>query len=1236
MLAGVLSVSAVAAQAAADDGATPPAAKSASTLAVETGEPVEVMAERTEFSQVFAQPDGTFKYTEATTPQRVKDADGSWMAVDATLAKRADGRIAPQGAMVDVSFAAGGSGASLIKIGDRQGHSMTLGWPGTLSEPVLDGPTATYREVLPGVDLQLTATAESYREVLVVKTADAAANPELDKITFNLAAKELRVKAVPDGGLTALDEDGNEVFTGPPARLWDSAGDAPAARLAGEGEPEGEVVDPATGPDADDAAADMPIQVADGQLAVVPDTGVLNGADTVYPVFIDPAVGIGHTYRTVVSSKPYKHWMFEGAGYGIGRCGYNSDATCSSDPYTDRMFFQFNSAESLRGRYVLDATFRAYETWSFDCNPAWVDLERTSGGISSGTDWPGPASVDQMGDKYISAGRDINCSPSQPNQWVEFNDNPAEPDENLKKTVRNFADGTIDNLTFMLKAKDESDVTAWKRFDDNAELSVEYVYQPGTPTRYGVWAGNMGGDPDDVQCATSATAPGVVSRLDPYAQAAVQTKVEYGAGNSEGLLQAEWEIQRSSTDTASGTWTKAWGDYMPPSGWDPDGTVESQQTTTLVKGGLYRIHARTQSHWSYNGNSGDLFSSYTPWCYFKVDPDRPQAPTVTAASVYSQCTTEACVGAGGPGVKGTFQFAPNSADTDVTKYEWRLPGLSGTRTATGSTATVEVTPQLAGSQVLEVRGYDAAGYGAWRLFKFKVNAGQAEVGRWRFADGIADPDIVTAADTGTVGTRHAATLYNKPGDGGSGWSTLGRRGEADQSLFLNDVADTTQQNGYAATSAPAVNTSDSFTVSAWAYLTDTSKNQSVVAGSGSNDDAFLLYYSSTYNKWIFNRADKDTTTAKFIRSQADKESPTLRVWTHLAGVFDTKGDADPNNDTIQLFVNGQPQGQPVNAHDDAAAQGGAYEPWAAGGATQFGREKSTTGGYFHGRVDEAAVWQRPLAEAEIRLESLLLEGQAAATERMAYWDAELATGTEIANANDAGAEYQVPALKLAGSATLAGTPQQLTLNGTTSYASGTGPVVDETGSFTVSANVEVSSAKLVGKPNGYTVQVAGQKLGGESSWALSLEKVNEADIDGDGDLDQIALWRFERATVDATGKKTASTVVKAVQPAALDDAAQVTGVYNAAEEFDDGSGVRKFGKLHLFVGGDEHADSDTQPNFAGPQQGTGELAVGRGYSGGTVGRYLPGAVGSLRVWTGAMGWSEVAERVLGETPPVAG
>ncbi|WP_330358903.1 LamG-like jellyroll fold domain-containing protein [Streptomyces chartreusis] len=1202
---------------------------------------MEVQFERTEYSQVFAQPDGSFQLTQSTAPQRVRASDGSWKPVDVTLAKRADGRIAPNGAVVDLSFSGQGTGADLIRIGDRAGHSLSLGWNRSLPEPVLDGDTATYSEVLPGVDLRLTATAESYREVLVVKTPQAAASPELDKVLFHVESQGLEVRPTNNGGLAAANDDGVEIFNGPPGRMWDSAGEDQAAGaqpLMGASTSEGnerrssgvalrgaEVIDPTAGPGDGDASAVMPVQVADDSIAVVPDTELLEGAETVYPVYIDPAVGVGHTYRTVLSSDGDSFWMFDGAGHGIGRCGYNSQGACTAGTwYTNRMYFQFNSASSLRGKYVLDATFRAYETWSFDCNPAWVDLERTDG-ISSGSKWPGPGgpkadnSWDQMGDRYISAGRGTACSPEQPNAWIEFNDNPDEPDENLKATVRNFADGKIDNLTLMLKAKDESDVTAWKRFDDNAELEVDFAYQPGVPTRYGLWPGNPGADPDDVQCAASSADPVIVTRAEPWVQASVQTEVEHHAGTSEGSLQAEWVMERQQAD---GTWVSSWSDYKPDDGWAHDGDVQVGKVSTRTDKTLYRVKARTQSHWTYGVKSGDLFSSYTPWCYFKVDVERPKPPVVTAVTdgIYELCLTEDCPAQGGPGIKGKVHFAQNPADTDVVKYEWLLPGMDKAALVTGANVDEEITPLVAGRQTLQVRGWDAGGSGEWAYVKLKVKAGQGALGRWHFDDYPAGSTEKVARDTAVEGSvRHDATMYTD----GTGFSTLARRGDADQSLWL-DSPDPAEQQGYAATSTPPINTSDSFTISTWAYLSDASANRMILAQPGSNATAFALYYSTAYNAWVFNRTDQDKSSPVYIRSIAERK-PQLKVWTHLAGVFKTEGDdglpdTDPTNDTIQLFVNGRPQGEPVLLTDAAST----YQPWSAAGGLQWGRSvKSGVGGeFFRGQVDETAIWQRPLTEPELRIEGELKESEAAATELMADWDATASTGSTLVQTSG----YPVANMALAGGATLAEAPQALTLNGTTGYASTSGPAVDETGSFTVSALVRVDSAQLVGKANGYTVTVAKQKIGNEASWALKLVKLVD-DIDGDSKPE--CVWRFERSKVDGTGKKTSTTHVSATSVAVLDEMVHVTGVYNAAEQFADGA-MTRFGKLHLFVGADEQVDEATEPDFADPQQGSGELAVGRGHSNDIPGEYLPGAVQQLRIWTGAMEGRQVAERVLGE------
>ncbi len=299
----------------------------------------------------------------------------------------------------------------------------------------------------------------------------------------------------------------------------------------------------------------------------------------------------------------------------------------------------------------------------------------------------------------------------------------------------------------MLRANDESEPRAWKRFDDNAELQVIYAYKPGVPTNVGI----IPGTGTTAYCRTSAD-PLVVTMEKPTIQARVQTQVPSTSG---ALLQAEFALERRGTDNV---WRQIWVGDAPDSGWDPDNTLERMATPQLADGYMYRLKARTQSHWTYLTVPDDLWSAYSSWCYFKTDSAAPKAPRITSVSPYTLCST-VCEGNGGPGIPGTFVFEPNTADitngtTDITYYEWKLLSTvakSVPRGTTLSTTVNTVSPPLAGTQVLSVRAKDVYNrWGAPQEFIFKVAPAEelSAAGIWT----VFPVPATTATDTAEAGS----------------------------------------------------------------------------------------------------------------------------------------------------------------------------------------------------------------------------------------------------------------------------------------------------------------------------------------------------------------------------------------------------------------------------------------------------------------------------------------------------
>ncbi|MFJ9250054.1 LamG-like jellyroll fold domain-containing protein [Streptomyces sp. NPDC101776] len=1212
----------------ASDQATPEARADAEKAA-ETGEQVEVVGERTPYTTTFANPDGvTFTLKDSAVPVRTRQADGSWAQPDATLEERSDGTVGPKASVAKISFSGGGDGADLVKL-SLNGRSLTVGWPGTLPKPALDGFSAVYGDVLPGVDLRMTATTEGYREVLVVTSASAAANPELKELSFPVRADGLSLQGGGGGGLSAVDDDGNTVFRAPAAQQWDSSGDttsaasaSPAASTqsasrssftttardsvaAGSTGDDGETSpDPAEGPSDGDTSTRLPVTAEQGTIKVTPDASMLADDAAVFPQYIDPDVGMTASERTLLSSDGDTFYNFSGGddGKGVGYCGtYVTGGVgyyCGSG-YRNRMYFEFSPAK-LAGKHVLDATFAISEKWSMSCTPSWVDLTRT-GNISSSTNWPGPtANWDLMVDRNVSAGRGSACDPSQPAAHIEFNDSPTETNENLTSTVTKFANGDFSRLTLMLKAHDETDPNGWKRFDDNAELDVTYVGIPAKPTKIGLVVGYATGTA--VACETKQSDPLVVSETKPLLQSTPQTAA---GGESGASLKAVYSVDKYTA--SSGTWSTVFETAYPTSGYVGDNVSPgSVQTSALTEGTLYRYRSWTRSYYNSGGDylAGPSNAASGAWCYFKVDPTRPKAPGIALASPYSACTTASCTAAGGPGTPVTFTFTPATGDTTNTAYEYKTTSSAAwSAPVTGSTVTATFTPPTSGTFSVFVRARDSIEYGAQSAVDFLVAEGPGAIGQWHFdeASGAAlDTSTTVAAeqDNATLSSSGAA----RDGRGRRGVLTHDATG-AELATPVTDTGLTVDGSaGYAATSGPVVESRSSYTVEAWARMAAAPTHNYVLlsqTGSGSTQPGFAIYYSTSYGKWIFNWHWTDSAgTAHFVRSFADTASPPVKVWTHLAGVYDA------NAGTIQLYVNGRAQGSPQ------ALPGG--EPEADTGLLEFGRGNGTTAGtftdYFNGQIDEATVWQRALSAQEVSTKARLLTADTyAATELVADWDPSAATGTAVP---DATSGYGT-SLTLSGGASLDGTG--IVLDGTDDAASAPGPLVDETGSFTATTAVQLNSAALAAKPVGYMGQVLGQRSADGSAWGLWFE-LTGTDTDPETDSTvPVGLWHFGRLNTDGS-----FTGVVSDDVANLGSAVRLTGVFDAQ--------AGSTGEVSLYVGDAQNGDATAYTATAG----TGDFVLGKAYVNSVWGHYLPATVSDIRVWAGAMASQQQIVETVGD------
>ncbi|SDS14977.1 intein N-terminal splicing region/RHS repeat-associated core domain-containing protein [Jiangella sp. DSM 45060] len=866
--------------------------------AAESGERVEVEEARTDRNTYFVNPDGTQTAELSPVPVRVRDAAGDWQGVDPTLVEQPDGTVATVATPTEVVLSGGGAGAPLVRIAEGS-EWMSLGWTGPLPEPVLDGATATYPEVLPGVDLVVEAGLSGFSQYLVVKTPEAAANPELAELSFPMQTST-GLQPTPDdaGGLMINRGDGKPAFTVPVPRMWESAPEpaAMAGQLMRSTDGSVDAVPAPEPPSADvvgrgegEDSAVMPIEVQGDTLTITPDQTLLTDPETVFPVVIDPSASRYHQYWHMVWSNGYKFYNSATEEARVGYDGWTSQNKVS------RVFYAVDY-RGLAGKQILSATFahRQVHSPNWDCDlPSYgpgVQLWFTDG-IRPENGWPGPMMRTHVATATRAHGHEDVCS------------NPVRTEWNATSIATTAAAEGWAAFTLGLRSADEGDRDGWRRFENVTDpartmypvLTVEYNTYPRLPT-------GLETSSPETDCVAGSARPFVPDNT-PIAWANVT--------DPDPQNVRMWLEYRRTAPTTSAWWALS-------TSLRAQGRM-SIQLPTLGDGTYqWRVKATDDSAWS----------GWSQSCELTVDTVRPSQPPTITSSQYPEEQW-----AGGIGQSGTFTFGANGV-SDVDRYNYSLNSdalnKSVDNATLGGPASVNLAPTQFGVNTLYVQSVDRAGNVSDHATYVFMVGGSDPIAVWLMNEGSG----ATVADQ--TGSGH--TLTRATPDWGADW-----RGAANPA---SGSLDFTATAGVGVTAAPVLNDDlVGYTATAWVKLTDTASNRTAVSQDGQYVSGFRLGYSG--GKWAAIAARSDTASSPPLTIvSASSPAVATNTWTHLAAVYDATAK------TFTLFVNGDQAAQATNVtqtHPFSA-------PMRIGGGQVGG---SGVEGW-RGSIDDVRIYPAPL------------------------------------------------------------------------------------------------------------------------------------------------------------------------------------------------------------------------------------------------------------------------------------